>query len=73
MEVPYLVQHECSGPTNTLDECGNFNSALAIGLETAAGTSYDLVNGFTAALVYEGQGVTKSGIGSKEGLDPIAG
>ena len=61
------------GPTNTLDDCGNLNSALAVGLGTAAGASYDLGNGFTAAVGYEGQGATKSGIGTKEGLDAIAG
>ena len=61
------------GPTNTLDDCGNLNSALAVGLGTAAGASYDFGNGLTAAVGYEGQGATKSGIGTKEGLDAIAG
>ncbi len=61
------------GPTNTLDDCGNLNSALAVGLGTAAGASYDFGNGLTASVGYEGQGDTKSGIGTKEGLDAIAG
>ena len=61
------------GPTNTLDDCGNLNSALAVGLGTAAGASYDFGNGLTAAIGYEGEGATTSGIGTKEGLDGIAG
>tara|TARA_B100000674_G_scaffold23360_1_gene16315 strand:+ start:78 stop:1517 length:1440 start_codon:yes stop_codon:yes gene_type:complete len=61
------------GPTNTLDDCGNLNSALAVGLGTAAGASYDFGNGLTAAVGYEGQGATKAGLGTKEGLDAIAG
>ena len=61
------------GPTNTLDDCGNLNSALAVGLGTAAGASYDFGNGLTAAIGYEGEGATTSGIGTKEGLDAIAG
>jgi len=61
------------GPTNTLDDCGNLNSALAVGLGTAAGASYDFGNGFTAAVGYEGQGATVSGLATKEGLDAIAG
>ena len=61
------------GPTNTLDDCGNLNSALAVGFGTAAGASYDFGNGLTAAIGYEGEGATTSGIGTKEGLDAIAG
>ena len=61
------------GPSNTLDDCGNLNSALAVGLGTAAGASYDFGNGFTAAIGYEGQGDTASGLATKEGLDALAG
>ena len=61
------------GPTNTLDDCGNLNSALAVGFGTAAGASYDFGNGLTAAIGYEGEGATTSGMGTKEGLDAIAG
>ena len=61
------------GPTNTLDDCGNLNSALAVGLGTAAGASYDFGNGLTAAIGYEGEGATTSGLGTKEGKDAIAG
>ena len=61
------------GPSNTLDDCGNLNSALAVGLGTAAGASYDFENGLTASIGYEGQGDTSSGLATKEGLDAIAG
>ncbi len=61
------------GPTNTLDDCGNLNSALAVGLGTAAGASYEFGNGLTAAIGYEGEGATTSGLGTKEGKDAIAG
>ena len=61
------------GPTNTLDDCGNAKSALAAGLGTAAGASFDLGNGFTAALGYEGQGSGTSGLLTKEGLGAYGG
>ena len=44
------------GVTNTLDDCGNASSAMAVGLGTAAGASFDIGNGFTAAIGYEGEG-----------------
>ena len=61
------------GPTNTLDDCGNASSAMAAGFGTAAGASFDLGSGFTAALGYEGQGSTTSGLLTKEGLDAYGG
>ena len=61
------------GPTNTLDDCGNAASALAAGFGTAAGASFDIGNGFTAAIGYEGQGSTTSGLLTKEGLDAYGG
>ena len=57
------------GPTNTLDDCGNAFSALAAGKGTAAGASFDLGNGFTAAVGYEGQGSGTEGLLTKEGAD----
>ena len=62
------------GPSDTLSSCGAVSSAIdeddqAIG----AGVSYDFGNGFTASFGYEGQGDTTAGLGSKEGLDSIAG
>ena len=38
------------GITNTLDDCGNVNSALGSGNGTAAGASFDIGNGFSNAL-----------------------
>jgi len=60
------------GVTNTLDDCGNANSAIAVGLGTAAGLSYDFGNGFTGAVGYEGSGSSTSGLLTKEGLDAYA-
>jgi len=60
------------GHTIQLDDCGNSGAAMAAGLGTAAGASYDFGNGFTAALGYEGQGST-TGLFTKEALDVIGG
>ena len=57
------------GPSNTLDDCGNASSALAAGFGTAAGASFEIGNGFTAAVGYEGQGSGTSGLLTKEGAD----
>ena len=61
------------GPTNTLDDCGNAFSAMAAGKGTAAGASFDLGNGFTAAVGYEGQGSGTEGLLTKEGADAYGG
>ena len=61
------------GPTNTLDDCGNANSAMAGGQGTAAGASYDIGNGFTAAIGYTGAGSTTKGLLTKEGADVFGG
>ena len=62
------------GQTNTLDDCGNANSAMAAGYGSSAGASYDFGNGLTAAIGYEGQGSTdKKGLLSKEGADVFGG
>ncbi len=67
------------GFTNTLDDCGNANSAFtatshgaAVG--AAAGTvgfsaAYDIGNGFTGAFGYNGQGTDNAGLGTDEGTD----
>ena len=57
------------GPSNTLDDCGNASSALAAGFGTAAGASFEIGNGFTAAVGYEGQGSGTTGLLTKEGAD----
>ena len=61
------------GPTNTLDDCGNAFSALAAGKGTAAGASFDLGSGFTAAIGYEGQGSGTNGLLTSEGADAYGG
>ena len=61
------------GPTNTLDDCGNAYSALAAGFGTAAGASFDIGNGFTAAVGYETQGSGKTGVLTKESADAFGG
>ena len=57
------------GPSNTLDDCGNVNSALGAGSGSAAGASYDIGNGFTAAIGYTGDGTSSKGLLTKEGAD----
>ena len=61
------------GQTIQLDDCGNSGAAFAAGLGTAAGASYDFGNGFTAAIGYEGQGASTSGLLTKEGTDVFGG
>ena len=60
------------GVTDTLDDCGNANSAMAGGAGTAAGASFDIGNGFTAAVGYTGDGTTE-GLLTKEGYDVYGG
>ena len=61
------------GITNTLDDCGNVNSALGSGNGTAAGASFDIGNGFTAAIGYTGEGSSDKGLLSKESADAFGG
>ena len=61
------------GITNTLDDCGNVNSALGSGSGTAAGASFDIGNGFTAAIGYTGDGSSNRGVLSKESADAFGG
>ena len=56
------------GPSNTLDDCGNGNSAIG-GNGTAAGASYEFADGFTVAVGYTGDGSATSGILSEDGAD----
>ena len=57
------------GPGDTLDDCGARVAALGSGGGTAAGASYDIGNGFTAAVGYTGNGATNAGLLTKEGDD----
>ena len=61
------------GITNTLDDCGNVNSALGSGSGTAAGASFDIGNGFTAAIGYTGDGSSNQGVLTKESADALGG
>jgi len=61
------------GPSNTLDDCGNGNSAIGGGSGTAAGASYEFGDGFSAAIGYTGAGSSTSGIATKESVDAFAG
>jgi len=58
-------------PTDTMDDCGAASSALDEGNGTAAGASFELGNGFTAAVGYTGNGSSTSGLATKEGYDAI--
>ena len=61
------------GFTNTLDDCGNANSAFTSPSDSVAvSASYDIGNGFTGAFGYAGQG-TSSGLMTKEGTDYYGG
>ena len=51
-EVLYITACVYGGPTNTLDDCGNVNSALGSGSGTVL-VSFDIGAGFTAALVIQ--------------------
>ena len=57
------------GITNTLDDCGNVESALGGGQGTAAGASFDLGYGFSAAFGYTGAGSSTDGLLTKESQD----
>ena len=62
------------GQTINIDDCGNSGAAMAAGMGTAAGASYDFGNGWTAAIGYEGQGsLASKGLMTKEGLDVFGG
>ena len=60
------------GFTNTLDDCGNVNSAfVATGHANSVGFSaaYDIGNGFTGAIGYQGQGTANAGLATDAGVD----
>jgi len=61
------------GPSNTLDDCGNGNSAMAGGAGTAAGASYEFADGFAVAVGYTGDGTSSNGIMTAEGSDTFGG
>ena len=57
------------GPSNTLDDCGNVNGAFDLKSGTTAAASYEIGNGFTAAVGYTGPGDTTAGLMTKQGAD----
>mgnify|MGYP001467441707 CR=1 FL=1 len=59
------------GPSDSLDNCGNWMSAMATDSSTALGLTYDFGNGLTASFGYEGDGTT--GLATEEGLDAYGG
>jgi hypothetical protein len=65
---PFSTACVYGGPSNTLDDCGNVNAAI-VGGGTAIGASYDIGNGFTAAVGYAGAGSETAGLMTKEGAD----
>ena len=71
----YLYSTACvyGGITNTLDDCGNVESALGSGQGTAAGASFDIGNGFTAAIGFTGSGSDTKGLLTKESTDAFGG
>jgi hypothetical protein len=64
------------GFTNTLDDCGNFNSAFIAGPgqpnSVALSAAMEIGNGFTGALGFQGQG-TGTGLMNKESTDYYGG
>jgi len=63
------------GFTNTLDDCGNGNSAFGTNSDDSVGfsASYDIGNGFTGAIGYVGSGAGTKGIATDESLDYFGG
>ena len=56
---------------DTFSNCGVSAANIDEGLGAALGASFDLGNGFTAAVAYEGQGNSTKGFMSKEATDAI--
>ena len=54
---------------DTFTDCGVSAANLDEGLGTAIGASYDFGNGFSAAIGYEGQGMSSNGLATDAGVD----
>ncbi len=63
------------GFTNTLDDCGNGNSAFGTNSDGSVGfsASYDIGGGFTGAVGYVGSGSTTDGLMTEESTDYFGG
>ena len=55
--------------TDTLSDCGVALANIDEGFGTTFGASFDLSNGFTASLGYEGENKNTKGLGTNEGTD----
>ena len=56
---------------DTFSKCGVSAANVDEGLGSALGASFDLGNGFTAAVAYEGQGNSTKGFATKDSTDAI--
>ena len=61
------------GPTKNLDDCGNNSSAMDASEATGLSASFDLGNGFAAAIGYEGEGDNTDGLMTTQGTDTYGG
>ena len=61
------------GPTKNLDDCGNNSSAMDASEATGLSASFDLGNGFAAAIGYEGEGDNTDGLFTTQGTDTYGG
>ena len=60
--------------SDTLSNCGQASSNLDVDdVATAVGASFDLGNGYSAAISYEGEGTTSDGLMTEEGVDAFGG
>ena len=55
--------------TDTFSDCGVSAANVDEGFGTALGASIDFANGFSAAVAYEGQGMTNNGLLTNQGAD----
>jgi len=61
------------GPTKSLDDCGNASSAMDASEATGLSASFDIGNGFAAAIGYEGEGDNSDGLLTTQGTDTYGG
>jgi len=60
--------------SDTLSNCGQASSNLDVdAVATAVGASFDLGNGYSAAIAYEGEGTSTDGLMTEEGVDAFGG
>ncbi len=66
-----LYQSACAygGQTDVLEDCGIRTTNLDEGLGTSFGASFEIMDGLSAAIGYEGQGAEAKGLMTKEATD----